>query len=321
MLNIGFIKSDKKNEKRIALLPKDIENIKNKEYIYIEEGYGKNLGIEDEEYSKLGCKICNKEKLLSKDIQILCDPKIGDANYLEDLSDGKIIFGWIHAVQNKDITDKIINKKLTAYAWEDMFEEGRHVFWKNNEIAGEAATMHALLCYGILPYDLKVAIIGNGNTSRGAFRVFTQLGARVNVYTRKMENLLKKELGNYDIIVNTVLWDTTRKDHIINKEDLKKMKKNSLIIDISCDREGAIQTSIPTDLDNPTYIVDGVMHYVVDHTPTLLYRTISKELSKEIAKYVDYLIEENPNDILKNALIINKGNIIDTRINEFQNRK
>ena len=321
MLNIGFIKSDKKNEKRIALLPKDIENIKNKEYIYIEEGYGKNLGIEDEEYSKLGCKICNKEKLLSKDIQILCDPKIGDANYLEDLSEGKIIFGWIHAVQNKDITDKIINKKLTAYAWEDMFEEGRHVFWKNNEIAGEAATMHALLCYGILPYDLKVAIIGNGNTSRGAFRVFTQLGARVNVYTRKMENLLKKELGNYDIIVNTVLWDTTRKDHIINKEDLKKMKKNSLIIDISCDREGAIQTSIPTDLDNPTYIVDGVMHYVVDHTPTLLYRTISKELSKEIAKYVDYLIEENPNDILKNALIINKGNIIDTRINEFQNRK
>ena len=321
MLNIGFIKSDKKNEKRIALLPKDIESIKNKEHLFFEKGYGENLGIEDEEYINLGCKICDKQKLLSSDIQILCDPKIGDAGYLEKLNEGKIIFGWIHAVQNRDITDKIINKKLTAYAWEDMFEDGRHTFWKNNEIAGEAATMHALLCYGILPYDSSVAIIGNGNTSRGAFRVFTQLGARVNVYTRKMEKLFKKELGNYDIIINTVLWDTSRKDHIIYKDDLKRMKKNSLIIDISCDRAGAIETSIPTNLDNPTYTVDGVMHYVVDHTPTLLYRTISKELSKEVAKYVDYLIEEKPNDVLKNALIIDKGIIVDNRIKEFQNRK
>ena len=321
MLNIGFIKSDKKNEKRIALLPKDIEHIRNKEHLFFEKGYGENLGIEDSEYTNLGCKICDKHKLLSSDIQILCDPKIGDAGYLEEISEGKIIFGWIHAVQNRDITDKIMRKKLTAYAWEDMFEKGRHVFWKNNEIAGEAATMHALLCYGILPYDSKVAIIGNGNTSRGAFRVFTQLGARVNVYTRKMENLLKEELENYDILVNTVLWDTARKDHIIYKDDLKRMKKNALIIDISCDRAGAIETSIPTNLDNPTYTVDGVMHYVVDHTPTLLYRTISKELSKEIAKYVDCLIEESSNEILQHALIIDKGIIVDKRINQFQNRK
>lgn len=321
MLNIGFIKSDKKNEQRRALLPNDIEKIKNKEYLYFEKGYGENLGIIDSEYTKFGCKICDKSKLLSDEIQILCDAKVGDASYLETISEGKTIFGWIHAVQNKDITDKIISKKLTAYAWEDMFEDGRHVFWRNNEIAGEAATMHALLCYGSLPYDSKVAIIGNGNTSRGAFRVFTQLGARVNVYTRKMEDLLKKEIGNYDIIVNTVLWDTSRKDHIIYKEDLKRMKPNSLIIDISCDRAGAIETSIPTSLDNPTYIVDGVMHYVVDHTPTLLYKTISKELSKEVSKYVDFLIEEKPNEVLRNALIINKGKIIDERINQFQGRK
>ncbi len=321
MLKLGFIKSDKKNENRRALLPVDIEKIKNKKYLYFEKGYGENLGISDEEYIKLGCKICDKTKLLSDEIPVLCDPKVGDASYLETISEGKIIFGWIHAVQNRDITDKIINKKLTAYAWEDMFEGGRHVFWRNNEIAGEAATMHALLCYGTLPYDSKVAIIGNGNTSRGAFRVFTQLGARVNVYTRKMEDLLKKELGNYDIIVNTVLWDTSRKDHIISKKDLKRMKPNSLIIDISCDRAGAIETSIPTSLDNPTYVVDGVMHYVVDHTPTLLYKTISKELSKEVAKYVDFLIEEKPNDVLKNALIIDNGVIVDERINKFQGRR
>ena len=99
------------------------------------------------------------------------------------------------------------------------------------------------------------------------------------------------------------------------------MKPNSLIIDISCDRAGAIETSVPTSLDNPTYVVDGVMHYVVDHTPTLLYKTISKELSKEVAKYVDFLIEEKPNDVLKNALIIDNGVIVDERINKFQGRR
>lgn len=320
MLNIGFIKSDKENEKRIALLPKDLENIMNKENIYFEKGYGKDLGISDDEYKKYGCKICEKNFLLSDKIQILCDPKIGDANYLNNVSQEKIIFGWIHAVQNKDITDKLINKEITAYAWEDMFEEGRHVFWKNNEIAGEAATMHALLCYGSLPYDLNVAIIGNGNTSRGAFRVFTQLGARVDIYTRKMEKLFRKKLNNYDIIVNTVLWDTSRKDHIIYKNDLINMKPNSLIIDISCDRCGAIETSVPTTLDNPTYFVNEIMHYVVDHTPTLLYKTVSNEISKEVAKYVDCLVENKINDVLKKALIMKKGIIIDNRIKYFQHR-
>lgn len=321
MLKIGFLKSDKHNEKRRALLPVDIANVKNKEYLYFEEGYGEGLGISDEEYKNLGCHICSQSEILGEGIDAICDPKIGDASYLTKISNGKVIFGWIHAVQNKDITDKLLDKKTTVYAWEDMFEDERHVFWRNNEMAGEAASMHALLCYGALPYDSKVAIIGNGNTSKGAFRVFTQLGARVSVYTKKMENLLKKELGEYDIIINTVLWDVTRKDHIISKEDLKRMKKNSLIIDISCDKNGAIETSKPTTIDEPTYYVDGVMHYAVDHTPSMVYRTISKELSKEVSKYIDYIITGEKCEVLENAKIIENGNILDDRINKFQNRK
>ena len=321
MRKVGFVKSDKENEQRRALLPQDIQNVKNKNYLYFENGYAKNLGIDDEEYIKLGCNISTKEEIFKGDIDIIVDPKVGDAKYIKDVKPGKTVCGWIHAVQNKDITDRLLEKKLTVYAWEDMFYEGRHIFWRNNEIAGEAAAMHALICYGLLPYDSEVAIIGNGNTSRGAFRVFTQLGARVHVYTRKMEKLFREELEKYDIVINTVLWDTTRKDHIINKEDLKRMKKGSLIIDISCDKNGAIETSIPTTIDNPTYYVDGIMHYVVDHTPTLLYKTISKELSKEIAKYIDYFITGEKCKVLEDALIIKDGIIIDERINKFQNRK
>lgn len=317
MNTIGFIKSDKENEKRICLVPNDLDNIKNKSYIYIEKNYGKDLNIEDSEYLKKGCHVVSRNEVMKKNV--IVDPKIGDAKYLKELKK-QIVFGWIHAVQNKDITDILVNNELTAFAWEDMFEDGRHSYWRNNEVAGEAAVMHALILYGIMPYDANVAIIGNGNTSRGAYRVLTQLGAKVKVYNRKMEQLLRKEIGEFDIIVNAVLWDVNRKDHIIYEDDLNRMKKGSLIIDISCDRNGAIETSKPTTFENPTYIVNNVVHYAVDHTPSLVYKTISYELSKVVSKYIDELIEENYGEVLNDSKIIEKGKILDERISEFQRR-
>ena len=156
MKTIGFAISHKENENRRALIPDDIERICHPEYIYIEEGYGDVLGYGDEDYLRHGIGgICSREELLKKDV--ICDPKIGDAEYLEQL-DSQTIFGWIHAVQNRDITDKLIQSRLTVYAWEDMYEDGRHSFWRNNEIAGEAAVFHAYMCHGIFPYNTKAAI-------------------------------------------------------------------------------------------------------------------------------------------------------------------
>jgi len=319
MKTIGFPISTKENEKRRCLIPKHISSIKNKKSIYIETGYGNVLGFTDEDYNRAGVHIITREEVLKKDI--ICDPKIGDAEYLSQLKD-QIVFGWVHAVQNKNITDIMVKNKITAYAWEDMYDSGRHVFWRNNEIAGEAAIMHAYTLYGLFPYNTKVAILGRGNVARGALKILTLMGADVMVYTKKMEQLFRKEISKYDVIVNAILWDTSRKDHIIYKEDLKRMKKGALIIDISCDRNGGIETCIPTTIDNPTYVIDGITHYAVDHTPSLFYKTISESLSEIMIMYIDDLIEGNMNnDVLNNSLIIDHGKIIDQRIILFQNRK
>jgi len=319
MKTIGFPISTKENEKRRCLIPKHIPSIKNKKSMYIETGYGNVLGFTDEDYSREGVNVITKEEVLKKDI--ICDPKIGDAEYLSQLNN-QIVFGWVHAVQNKNITEIMVKNKITAYAWEDMYDSGRHVFWRNNEIAGEAAIMHAYNLYGLFPYNTKVAILGRGNVSRGALKILTLLGADIMVYTRQMEQLFRKEISKYDVIVNAILWDTSRKDHIIYKEDLKKMKKGALIIDISCDRNGGIETCIPTTIDNPIYVIDGITHYAVDHTPSLFYKTISESLSEIMIMYVDDLIEGNlNNDILNKSLIIDHGKIIDQRIISFQNRK
>ncbi|MCS6104931.1 N(5)-(carboxyethyl)ornithine synthase [Clostridium botulinum] len=320
MKTIGFLISTKENEKRRALLPEHITLIKNKDYLYFEEGYGKDIGHCDEEYRNAGAHVVSRAEVMSKDI--LCDPKIGDSNYLSELKDGQIIFGWTHAVQNKSITDRILNKKLTAIAWEDMYEDGRHVFWRNNELAGEAAIMHAFTLYGKVPYECRVALIGRGNIARGAYKALSSLGANVTSYDKRTEKLLRKEIDQYDVVVNGILWDIYRTDHIIYKDDLSKMKKPSIIIDISCDRAGGIETSIPTTIENPVYTVDGVMHYVVDHTPALISYSVTRALGDELIKYIDYIIEEKveTNEILKNATIIKNGLILDKRIIDFQKR-
>lgn len=317
MKTVGLPISHKENENRRALLPSDAESIRNINHIYVEKGYGDILGLTDEDYIKAGINVCSREEVLSKDI--ICDPKIGDADYLEDLS-GKTLFGWAHAVQSRDIADKILSGKNTLYAWEDMYESGRHCFWRNNEIAGEAAVMHAYMCHGLFPYNTKVAVLGRGNAAGGAIKTLNYMGAEVVVYNRRTEQLFRQEIGNYDVIVNALLWDTSRKDHIIYRDDLRKMKRNSMIIDISCDRAGAIETSIPTTLDSPSYFVDGIRHYVVDHTPSLFYKTATESISKQFTNYIDYLISGQPNSCLENALEIRDGIILDKRIIDFQNR-
>ena len=317
MKTVGFPISRKENEYRRAIVLVHLKNIEHPELLYFEKGYGEVLGIEDSEYEACGSHIASHDEVLLKDI--ICDPKIGDADYLEEL-DHQTIFGWIHATQNLDITDKLLASGLTAFAWEKMFQKGRHVFWRNNELAGEAAVMHAFQCYARMPYETKVAVIGRGNIARGAIKVLNMLGADVRQYDRRTEELLRDELGQYDVVVNCVLWDVMRKDHIIYRDDLKRMKRNSMIIDVSCDRNGGIETSIPTTIKEPTYIVDGVLHYVVDHTPALFHKTFTWNNSEVVWSYINELQNESYGDILSDSLIVENGKIIDKEIIKFQNR-
>lgn len=318
MNRVGFIKSTKENEKRVALAFDDIDKIKNIDKLFFEEGYYSDFNIKDEEIILKGANVVSKDEVLN--MEIICDPKAGDGEYIESLKEKTIVFGWIHAVQNRDITDKFIKNKLTAIAWEDMYEGGRHSFWRNNELAGEAAVFHAYSLYGKLPYETKVALLGRGNIARGALTTLASLGARVDVYDRRMEKLLRDNISEYDVIVNGVLWDTSRKDHIIYSDDLKRMKRDSMIIDISCDRNGGIETSIPTTIEDPIYYVDNVLHYVVDHTPSILFKSATSSISSEVVKYIDNIIEGNYNDVINKAIVIKDGEIKDKRIIEFQGR-
>ena len=125
---------------------------------------------------------------------------------------------------------------------------------------------------------------------------------------------------DYDVLVNCDV-DTRRKDRIIYREDLKKMKPGTLIIDVSCDPELEIETSRPTTIDDPVYEVDGVVHYAVDNTPAMFPKTVSSILSAGVAGMIDALVEGKMPRNLKPAVVIQEGRILKDEILQFRKER
>ena len=318
MNKVGFLISHKPGEKRRAILPEDLSCVKHPEYLYLEEGYGESVLRNDEEYRKYGVNIVSRKEVM--DCDVLIDVKLGDNEEIDQAKDGVLLVGWAHAVQKTYFTTTCMKKGITVLAWEEIFEDGRYIFYRNREIAGEMGVLQALSYVGKVPYDLTAAVIGNGQTAKGAIRILHGLGVRTDVYTRKLEKLFKQKMYDYDLLINCVMWDTSREDHLICKEDLKKLKPGACIIDISCDPHMAVETSQPTRINDPVYYVDGVLHYAVDNTPAMVPRTVSEVLSRNFSPYLDDLIEGNLPEILQKAIVIDKGELIDERIIAYRRR-
>ena len=318
MNSVGFLISRKNNEKRRALLPSDLEMIDRADYLYFEKGYGDSIGCSDEMYRSYGAHVVDREEVLSCDA--IVDVKLGDGDYIDKLPKSKKLIGWAHAVQSVDFTTAALSGGHTVLAWEEIIRDGRYIFYKNREIAGEAAVLQAYRYCGRMPYDTKVAILGNGKTAKGALRVLNGLGAEVDVYGRSLESLFKKVMFDYDVIVNCVMWDTNRTDRIIYREDLKQFRPGTLLIDVSCNHGLEIETTHPTTIDDPVYEIDGVIHYAVDNTPAMFPITVSNILSKAFYPYVDSIVNWDLPDELSKAIVINEGIAIDENIVKYRKR-
>ena len=250
---------------------------------------------------------------------VLVDVKLGDADYLPLAAPGRTLAGWAHVVQKTDFTDAVIEGRHTVIAWEDMVEKGRYLFYRNRELAGETAVLQAFTYYGRMPYDCRVAIIGNGMTAHGAHRILCGLGAN-GLHPRKLCRSFASAWESNDAI-NCVMWDTRRTDRLIYRSDLARLKRGSMIIDVSCDPNLEIETSRPTTIDDPIYTVDGVVHYAVDNTPAMAFRTVSEMISRQFSPYVDALVTERPNAVLDAAVAIRDGVVLDPEIFAFRTRR
>jgi N5-(carboxyethyl)ornithine synthase len=297
-MRLGFIKPNYPNEKRVALLPRDIENFDNE--IVIERGFGELLDISDEAYFNAGCKLASRE-----DIFIKCDAifslkliQESDYNYIRK---GQMIIGWTHPngsgvkfMKNQAIPKKLVIVDLDNISPAVYFNNKKiDIDWipknfvsRNSFIAGYAATMHALFAYGIIPdSNTKVAILAPGNVSQGAFYAVSKLSADVRLFYRKTIEEFKREIESFDIIINGIEVDTPN-THIISKQELKKVKKNCLIIDAAADEGNAIEGTHFTTIDDPIYKENDVYFYIVNNAPSIFYRKASEIISKSFSEHI-----------------------------------
>lgn len=195
-LTLGVLgRARKPDERRLPLHPEHLARIDDglRARIVLEEGYGAAFGVGDAELASLVAAVVPREEVLARaDVVVLPKPEVAD---LEAMREGTTLWGWPHAVQDPELTQVAIDRRLTLIAWEAMqrwdsrggFEQ--HVFHANNELAGYCSVLHALQLIGrtgAFGRPLSAGVISFGSTGRGAARALDALGvADVTLYTRR----------------------------------------------------------------------------------------------------------------------------------------
>lgn len=361
-MNIAIIgTSRKENEKRLPIHPRHIAWIPEevRSHLFFERNYGLSFGMPDEDIRALtGNPLQTRKKLLNSYPAILITkPVIED---FEEFQDGALVWGWLHSVQQRYITQVGIDKKLTLIAWENMYHTGSreliHVFNRNNEMAGYCGVQHALQIVGIDGHygpKRKVAVISFGSVSRGAIHALLSHGfCDITVYAQRPSRLISNqipgilyeqfvkaessqyeivrldgshqyltdELTTADIIVNGILQNPMDPIVFIDEDDVSRFTKPCLAIDVSCSRGMGFSFAYPTTFANPIMDLGNIKYYGVDHTPTLLWDSATWEISKAILPYLPYVVQEAENQDLKDALDIKEGEILNRDILIYQNR-
>lgn len=297
-MKLGFIIPNFTNEKRVALLPEHINDFKNE--IIVEHNFGMTLGISDESYVAAGCKIASREEIFSNCDAVFSLKLIGEEDY-KYLRKNQMIIGWTHPFGSgrKFMEDQATTKDLIIVDLDNIHPT---VYYKNTSklidwitpnfvkdnsfIAGYSSTLHALLSFGDIPdSNKKIAILGSGNVSQGAFCAISKFSSNITLFYRKTMDEFISSCHTFDIIINGIELDKEGL-HILTLEHQKKLKKNCLIIDASANAGKAIEGSVNTSINNPLYKKDNVYYYVVNNSPSILYRQSSEKISKAFSENV-----------------------------------
>ncbi len=323
-LKFGVIGTSKKeDERRIPIHPEHLIRLPEqiRRQLIFEEGYGTPLGITDSEMSDQSGGVATRHELLANlGNVILAKPVLAD---FEELREGGILWGYPHCVQQRSHTQAAIDRKQTLIAFEDMFiwgpngQIGRHTFYKNNELAGYCAVLHALQLRGIDGHygnQRKVIIFSFGAVSRGAIYALKARGFRdITICIQRPDHEVREEVldceyvrirkGNEgearmlvvehdgteqplidlinqsEIIVNGTLQKPDHPILFVTEDEISCLKPGCLIIDISCDEGMGFSFAKPTTFKNPMFKIGKVDYYAVDHTPSYLWESASRSIS------------------------------------------
>ncbi len=321
-LIIGIPKESWEHENRVGLTPEAVELLVNNGHeVRIESGAGKKANYSDTDYSECGGMISdNKKEVFNSDIIIKLSPVSEEEIGL--LRGNQLLFSSLHVTsQNEKYFRELIRKRITGIAYENIKDKYDRfpVVRSMSEIAGITSILLAseylsnthqgkgVMLGGITGITpAEVVILGAGTAAEYAARAALGLGATVKVFDnslhklRRLQNyigqrmhtsvfhprVLEKALRSADVVIGAVHLVDEGPRYYITEEMVKSMKKGSVIVDISIDQGGCVETSECMDLAKPVHIKHGVVHYAVSNIPSKVSRTASIALSNVLAPII-----------------------------------
>jgi alanine dehydrogenase len=322
---VGVPKEVKKDEYRVGLLPVGADLLtRDGHTVLIEKGAGFSSGFDDRAYDAVGAKIVSGADEVYYGANLIVKVKEPQAAEIARLRSGQILFCYFHFAASRELTTACLNSGITAVAYETLKDaQGRlPLLTPMSEIAGRMSVQEGAKCLerpmmgrgillggvpGVAPAN--VLILGGGVVGTNAARVAAGLLANVTLMDVNLDRLryldevmpanittifsdphtVEEYIAQADLVIGAVLIPGDRAPLLINRRQLKKMKPGSVIVDVSIDQGGCTETSRPTTHSDPTYIVDGVVHYCVTNIPGAVSRTSSVALCNATLPYARQL--------------------------------
>lgn len=339
-MRIGIPKENHKEERRIALTPAGIDALtKSGHTVFIESGAGVGSNFTDGDFVKTGATIVYSREEIYNLSEIIVKVASLTEDEVDMLQENQVLFSFLHlAVGKKKIINELLKKKITAIGYELIENNGGlPVLHSMSEIAGQLAIQVAerylesfnkggrgVLVGGIPGVaPAAVVILGAGVVGRTAARAALGRGAQVIVLDKDLNRLrsfeteFKKRVttvmaNSYtvsrgvrfaDILIGAVLIKGEKTPHLVTEDMVKQMKKGAVIVDVSIDQGGCVETSRLTTISDPVFMMHDVIHYCVPNMPALVSRTASYGLNNAALSYVQNIAENG----LSNALLEDHG--------------
>jgi N5-(carboxyethyl)ornithine synthase len=252
--------------------------------VYVETGAGSGLQIPDDKYRRAGAKIVQEPaEAIGRDMIVKL--KALSEEEAAMMKPGGIALAMIHQEQSPQNALAIARAGGVAVAMESICNEYGERAVDCTDMTGEQAMIFAFHLFEKVPWDCKVLIMGYGRVATGAITIASKLGARVKILRKSQYETIEHFLEGTDILVNGITWPSEKREnheYVVTRSMLGLMNRPGMVVDLSVDYPNPVETSRPTDMREPTYEVDGVVHMGIYGYPALVPYSSSERYSRQL---------------------------------------
>ncbi len=319
---IGVPKEIKNFEYRVGLVPSSVrELITHGHQVIVQKGAGEKIGFGDDAYQHVGARITETAQEIYQQADMIIKVKEPQPNECEMLRENQVIFAYLHLAPDPEQAKLLQKSGCVAIAYETVTNHngGLPLLAPMSEVAGRLAIQAGATSLeiknggrgmllggvpGVVP--AKVVVLGGGMVGTNSVRVAMGMGANVVVIDKSLERLyhLDLQFGSHintifstidsieehvrraDLVIGAVLIPGASAPRLVTKEMLSEMQPGSVIVDVSIDQGGCFETSKATTHQDPTYVIDGVVHYCVANMPGAVPRTSTVALNNATLPFV-----------------------------------